>query len=342
MTLFVASVAVVLIMSAFCSLSEAGIYAVRKSYVMTMVEAGSLPGKVLADFKENMERPISAILIVNTAANTAGAAIAGYQVKALFGETALVWFAASFTLAVLLFSEIVPKLIGVVYAPTVAAAVALPWLAAIRLLYPLIWIVERLTERLHPELPELTAPEVEIEQLAKISAEEGSILPIEAQLVQNVLRLNEVKAADILTPRSVVFMLSADTTIQQVRDSVKEWKQSRIPIYAGDDPENWVGLVMARDILTCMAQDQFATKLRALQRPLYFVPETARGHDLLGEFIKKRSHLFGVLDEYGGIEGVVTLEDVLESLIGQEIMDEVDTAADLQEHARRRQRRMTQ
>ena len=114
----------------------------------------------------------------------------------------------------------------------------------------------------------MAAPEEEVEQLAMISAEEGSILPLEARLVQNVLRLDDVKAVDILTPRSVVFKLSADATIGQVRDSVKQWKQSRVPVYDGDDPENWIGLVLVRDMLTCMAQDQFDRKLRTLMRPL--------------------------------------------------------------------------
>jgi CBS domain containing-hemolysin-like protein len=341
MTLFVTSIALVLIVSAFCSLSEAAIYAVRMPYILTLVKLGSLRGRVLADFKENMERPISAILILNTAANTAGAAIAGYQVKELFGERALIWFTITFTLAVLVLSEIIPKTVGVIYSRGVAKAVALPWAAVVRLFYPLIWLVEHLTELYVPEEPELSAPEEEVEQLAMLSAREGSILPLEAQLVRNVLRLNDVKASSILTPRSVVFKLSADMTIGQARQSVKEWSVSRIPVYAGDDPENWVGMVLARDILTYMAQDQFDTRLQSLVRPLYFVPETAKGHDLLSEFLKKRSHLFGVLDEYGGIEGVVSLEDVLESLIGQEIVDESDTAADLQEQARRRYQRAT-
>lgn len=336
MTLFVTSVALALIVSAFCSLSEAAIYAVRKTYVLTLVKLGSKPGKVLAHFKENMEQPISAILILNTTANTAGAAISGYQVNELFGERALIWFTIVFTLAVLVLGEIIPKTVGVVYNRGVAKAVAVPWAAVVRLLYPLMWLVERVTRLYEPEEPALSAPEEEVEQLAMLSASEGSILPLEAQLVRNVLRLNDVKASSILTPRSVVFKLAADMTIRDARQSVKEWSVSRIPVYAGGDPENWVGMVLARDILTCMAQDQFDTTLQSLVRPLYFVPETAKGHDLLGEFLKKRSHLFGVLDEYGGVEGVVSLEDVLESLIGQEIVDESDTAADLQDQARQR------
>ncbi len=335
MTLFVVSVAIVLLVSAFSSMSESAIYAVRMTYVMTLSNSGSVAGNVLREFKENMERPISAILILNTAANTAGAAIAGHQAQQLFGESAVGWFAAAFTVAVLVFSEIIPKLVGVVYCRSVAPAVALVWAALIWVLAPVIWLIEKLTKLIQPEEPALSAPEEEVEQLAMISAEEGSILPLEARLVQNVLRLDDVKAADILTPRSVVFKLSADASIGQVHDSVKQWKQSRVPVYDGD-PENWIGQVLARDILTCMAQDQFDRKLRTLMRPLHLVPETAKGHELLRDFLKQRSHLFGVLDEYGGIEGVVSLEDVMESILGEEIVDELDTAADLQEDARRR------
>lgn len=339
MTMFVISIAIVLAMSAFCSMSETAIYTVRRPYVMSLASTGSAAGKVLAEFKENMERPISAVLILNTAANTAGSALAGHQVESLFGESAIIWFTLAFTLAVLVVGEIVPKLLGVLYCQGIATAIAIPWKIIVGLLSPMIWVVEHMAQFLHPEEPIMTAPEEEVEQLAMMSAKEGSILPLEAQLVQNVLRLNDVKALDILTPRSVVFKLSADKTIGEVREVVKEWKQSRIPLYEGEDAENWVGLVLARDILTCLAQDQFDRTLRSLLRPLYFVPETAKGHDLLAEFLKKRSHLFGVLDEYGGIEGVVSLEDVLESLIGQEIVDEFDTAADLQEHARTRHQR---
>lgn len=335
MTLFLISVAMVLLVSAFSSMSESAIYAVRSTYVLTLAKSGSLAGKLLSEFKENMERPISAILILNTVANTAGAAIAGHQAQQLFGESAVGWFAAIFTVAVLLFSEIIPKLVGVVYCRNVAPAVALIWAALIWLLAPVIWLIEKMTKLIQPEEPHLAAPEEEVGQLAMISAEEGSILPLEARLVQNVLKLDDVKAADILTPRSVVFTLSADATIRQVRDSVKQWKQSRLPAYEGD-AENWIGLVLARDILTCMAQDQFDRKLRTLMRPLHFVPETVKGHELLSDFLKKRSHLFGVLDEYGGVEGVVTLEDVMESILGEEIVDELDTAIDLQEDARRR------
>ena len=183
MTLFVISVAGVLIVSAICSLSEAALYAVRMPYVRSLAEAGSLPGKLLTQFKENMERPISAILILNTAANTAGAAIAGAQAGTLFGDAALIWFSASFTLAVLLLSEILPKVLGVIYCKQVAPLVAVPLNVVIMGLYPMIWTVHALSHYLKPKQRVYSAPEEEVSQMAMLSAEEGSILPMEAELV---------------------------------------------------------------------------------------------------------------------------------------------------------------
>lgn len=198
MTLFIVSVLVVMVVSAICSLSEAAMYAVRLPYVRQITEEGSSAGQTLTGFKENMERPISAILIVNTVANTAGAAVAGAQARILFGESSLLWFSLCFTLGVLFFSEIIPKVLGVVHNRPIATALARPWAAAIKLLYPVIWLVEHLSRLLKPR-EDLAAPEEEVHQFAMLSAEEGSIMPYEAKMVSNVLRLDEVKTRDIMT-----------------------------------------------------------------------------------------------------------------------------------------------
>jgi len=336
MTVFVLSVAIVIVVSAICSLTEASFYAVRTPYIRQITEAGSRAGQVLAGFKENMERPISAILIVNTVANTAGAAVAGSQARILFGEMSVVWFSLCFTVAVLFFAEIMPKVIGVVYSRPVATRMALPWAGVIKLLNPLIWVIQHLSRLFKPRDPVLAAPEEEVQQMAMISAEEGSIMPYEAELVRNVLRLDNVTTRDIMTPRPVVFKLPSDLTLGEVAENVKEWTYSRIPVYAADDPETWEGVAFSRDILSGLANDQFETTLGSLCTPIYFVSEKTAGHVLLETFLKRRSHLFGVMDEYGDITGIVTLEDVLESVIGKEIVDEADTAVDMQEVARRR------
>jgi CBS domain containing-hemolysin-like protein len=335
MTLFVLSVVVVLVVSAACSVSEAAIYAVRLPYVRRIAEAGSRAGHVLTGFKENMEQPISAILIVNTAANTAGAAIAGAQARLLFGDASVLWFSLFFTIAVLFLSEIVPKVVGVVYNRQIARSLALPWFAMIKALHPVIWVIQHMSGWIKPANP-LAAPEEEVQQLAMLSAEEGSIMPHEARMVGNVLRLDTVKTREIMTPRPVVFKLAADMTLREVADKVKQWSHTRVPIYDVDDPEAWSGFVFCREVLSGLANDQFSTTLGEISHPLLFVSEKTAGHVLLRAFLKRRTHLFGVVDEYGDITGIVTLEDVLESLLGEEIVDEIDEAVDMQEVARRK------
>jgi len=292
---------------------------------------------VLDDFKDNMERPISAILIVNTTANTAGASIAGAMAADLFGGSALVWFSVFFTFSVLIFSEIIPKIVGVVYVRPIARAVALPWNFTVRLLYPVIWVIEHVSTWIKPNQQVFSAPEEEVVQLARISADEGSISAQEAALVTNALALNEVTARDVMTPRTVVYRLPETLTLREIAGRVEGWQFSRIPIHDPEDSEQWTGVVRASDVLINLARDRFDVTLAELGRPLHFVPGAMEGHTLLNQFLAKRTHLFGVVDEFGGMAGVVTLEDVVEELIGHEIIDEVDRVVDLQEAARGRQ-----
>jgi CBS domain containing-hemolysin-like protein len=331
------SVVVVLVVSAICSLSEAALYAVRMPYISQLVESGSVAGKVLAKFKHNMEQPITAILIVNTVANTAGAAIAGAQARDIFdGRVSIFAFSAIFTLLVLFLSEIMPKIAGVAYARQVATLVSVPVNGVVAAMHPVVWLTEKFSRMLKGGQPTVFAPETEVVQMAVVSAEEGSILHEEAGLVGNVLRLDDVCAKDIMTPRTVALTLSADTTLRQFRDRSYEKVYSRIPLYAPDNPENWIGVVRSQDILTRLANDEFETVLQDICRPIHFVPEQTHGHHLLTEFLTRKVHLLGVVDEYGSITGIVTLEDIMESLVGVEIVDETDLTADLQKEARAR------
>lgn len=336
MTIFIASVATVIIVSALCSLSEASIYAVRRPYIRTLIDSGSLAGVALEGYKDNMERPISAILIVNTAANTAGAAIAGAQAVVLFGPESFLWFSAAFTLAVLLFSEIFPKILGVVYSRPIARAAALPWKAAITVLTPIVWTVERFSTVLKPSGQVFAAPEDEVAQLARISADEGSISDHEAEMVTNALALNDLTAREVMTPRPVVFRLPTSATLAEVREQVTDWTHSRIPTFDPDDPDRWTGMVRSVDLLAALAEGRDGDTVGELARPLHFVTEGMRGHHLLSRFISERTHLFAVVDEFGGVAGVVTLEDVVESLLGREIVDETDQDPDLRAVARTR------
>ena len=274
-------------------------------------------------------------VFINTAANTAGAAIAGAQARLLFGETSLIWFSVVFTLAVLFLSEIIPKVAGVVYNRHVATAIAAPWAVTVKILFPLIWLTQHVSRFLKPD-ESVIAPEEEVHHFAMLSAEEGSIMQHEAEMVSNVLRLDQVKTRDVMTPRPVVFKLASDTTLGQLSRKITEWNHTRVPIFDPNDPDSWKGFVFARDVLAGLAADRFDSTLEQFCKPLFFVSEDTPGHVLLRTFLKRRTHLFGVVDTYGDITGIVTLEDVLESLIGEEIVDETDSAVDMQEVARRR------
>jgi CBS domain containing-hemolysin-like protein len=310
MELFITAVAIVLIVSALCSLSEAALYSVAPAYVRQLAESGTTQGRLLTRFKQNIGPPITAILVMNTVANTAGASIAGAQARFLFGESALLWFSALFTLAVLVLAEIIPKVIGVSRNRAVSRMMAIPLDGLVRALWPFV----RLTQRFSGAIAggrEPVAPESEIGRIADLSAEEGSILQSEATLVKNVLKLDEIRARDIMTPRTVVFKQPDNLTVEEISKEAWALPYARIPVHDAEETDDWTGLVLRR-------------------------PETLPGHTLLNQFLRRRKHLFGVIDEYGNIIGIVTMEDVLESLIGEEIVDETDKVVDMREVARKR------
>jgi CBS domain containing-hemolysin-like protein len=328
----------VLVISAICSVTEAALYAVRPSFVRSLNAEGSAAGRVLDGMKGHTERPISTILIVNTAANTAGASIAGAQAEEIFGAQYIVWFSVAFTIAVLFFSEIIPKIIGVAYSDRLSVVIARPLSIAVFLMLPAVWMIQRLSRLIKPDGPIISAPEEEVGHMARMSAEEGSILPIEADLVQHVLKLNEVSAEQIMTPRSVVMRLPSNRKLRAVSEDMAarriEWTNSRIPITRDGNDDDWCGVILRRDALALLASDEFDRTLDSFAKPLHFVKTTTPGHILLDSFIEKRSHLFAVVDPDETIVGIVTLEDVLESLIGEEIVDEVDVVVDMQAFAR--------
>ncbi|MFG0243397.1 MAG: CNNM domain-containing protein [Phycisphaerales bacterium JB054] len=336
MTLLIVTVAAVLLISGLCSLTEAALYSVRVSYVRNLADSGSRAGKILSAFKAGMERPIAAILIVNTVANTAGATIAGALAEKELGHGALIWFSAVFTLCVLVLAEILPKIAGVAFSQGVTRTVAVGLQAVVFVLGPLVWLVQTVSKTVLPTAHIAIAPEDEVRHMARMSAEEGSILPIEAELVQNVLKLNDLLAKQIMTPRAVVSELRANMTLREVEERERDWTHARLPVYAEGDSERWAGVVLRRDILAALARGERDRLVGSMCQPLHFVPSNTRGHLLLRQFVAMRTHLFGVVNEHGVVVGVVTLEDVMESLIGEEIVDEMDVVVDMQQYARER------
>lgn len=329
------SVSIALVISAMCSLFEASLYSIPMSHVEMMVQSGSKAGRILKDLRQEIQRPISAILTLNTVANTAGAAIAGSAATIVFGHKWLGVFTALFTLAILFLSEIIPKTAGVAYSQTLAPLIARPLLWFVWVFTPVVWLVQFMTRLVAKDKIETIVSAEEIIALARMGRRAGKIHPDEERVIRNILILKMKKAHEIMTPRTVVFSLSEHLTLREAREKGGLWPHSRVPVY-DKDQEDIVGLVLRKDLLAALADDREDLRLSDLMRPVHFVPESATADKLLTEFLERRQHLFVVIDEYGGLSGVLSLEDVLEEIVGREIVDELDKAEDMRELARRR------
>ena len=334
------AVAFAVLISASCSVTEAVLYSIPWSYIERLRNDGRRSGEILYRLRQRIEEPITAVLTLNTVANTAGAAVAGAAFADVFGPQYMAVFAAAFTVAILIFSEVIPKTLGVSYARPLAPAIARPLAFLVWSLKPVIIVGGALTRMLTPEKSSPHTTEDDIRAVVSLSRRSGSIKPYEETSIRNILSLDHKRVEDIMTPRTVTFSLPADMTVQQAREQGDFWHYSRIPVY-DEHNEDMVGLVLRRAILEEIAADRDETKLAEIMRPVHFVLESVTLDKLLLNFLEVRMHLFVVLDEYGGLSGVVTLEDVLEEILGKEIVDETDRVEDLRQLARRKRSQLT-
>ena len=282
-----------------------------------------------------MEHPISAILTLNTIAHTAGAVGAGAEADAIFGSEFSGIIAAVLTLLILVFSEIIPKTLGAVYAKPLTPFTAYSLRVLLFVFAPAVFAFEFLTRAMRPSEDAPTVTRSELQVLARISAEEGGIQERENRIVSNLLQLADVQVETIMTPRTVVMMFQQEQTVGEVMQLHKFLPYSRIPVY-GDSADDINGYVLRHEIYMRAAADEYQLKMREIARELQVVPETNSVAKVLDEFIAKQDHIFLVIDEYGGTAGLITLEDTVETLLGIEILDESDRVADLRQLARRR------
>lgn len=340
--LLIVVLAVVLI-SATCSLFEAVLYSVPISHIESLAQSGHKSGKTLRKLRANVDRPISAILSLNTIANTGGASIAGFIAGNILGKNSIeeYIFSAGFTLAILLFAEVIPKTIGVVYARPIATLIANPLQLLVWIFTPFIILCRLATRLVAKEQKEQDISDEELISLARLGRRSGALDPTEAGVIQNILSLKSKTAAQVMTPRTVVFSLSEDLTVEEARNQKGIWAHSRIPIYS-EGFEDIVGFVLRREVLAALTNDRNNLKLSELMRPVHFVAETHTLDRILQMFLEQRQHLFIVIDEYSGLAGVLTLEDVLEEILGKEIVDESDQVTDMRELARRRRQQTHQ
>ena len=334
--LIIATIAVLSI-SCICSVLEAALYSISASQIELLARQGRKSGRILKLLYDDIQRPISAILSLNTLANTGGAAIAGAAFAGVFGRSNEVYFTGALALSVLIFSEIVPKTIGVLYARSLATFIARPIQWLVWIFTPLIWLnyfITRLITRNSSSIQDISAEEIEI--IARMGRQAGAIAPEQERIIRNILNLHGLRAGDVMTPRTVVMSLDRNLTVSAAREQAGGWPHSRVPVY-DQNKESMIGVVMRRDVFNALADGRADLTLGALERRAHFVPELARLDQLFKEFLQRREHLFLVVDEYGDFAGIITLEDVLEEIVGVEIVGEFDPVVDMQERARRRQ-----
>ncbi len=329
------SVSFAVVISAFCSLFEAVLYSISTSQIEMLKKSGHSSAQHLQNLKADIDQPITAILTLNTIANTIGASVAGAAAAKIFGDANLILFSSSFTLTILIFSEILPKTIGVNYTLKLAPYVALPLHAIVILLTPIIWLCRAIT-RLLPKKSEETISAEELQTIAALSRESGDLEENEEKVISNIIDLKNKIVRQVMTPRTVTFSLNEHMTVGNAVAKLNELSvHSRIPIY-NRGPNNITGIAMRKDILQAAAEGKTKLTISRFKRPAHFVPETARLNRILVDFFDRRQHLFIVVDEYGTMTGIISMEDVLEEIIGREIIDESDNAKDMRELARLR------
>ncbi|MBW2116262.1 MAG: DUF21 domain-containing protein [Deltaproteobacteria bacterium] len=330
MTELIIAASFAIIISAGCSLFESVLYSVPTRHIETMVQAGKSTGKL---------RPIAAILSLNTIANTAGAAVAGSAASAVFGYQWLGFFSAFFTVAVLVFAEILPKTAGVVYCRSLVPKVAYPLRGLVWFMTPAIWLSGLITRLFTGDKSEEAITAEEIRVMARLSLQTGGIKLYQEQAIENILTLQNKQVKDVMTPRTVIFSLSEHLTVEEASKVATNWEHSRFPVY-DQDMEDVVGVVFTKELFMALTEGKKDMHLTELMRPVHFVVETARLNTVLMEYLELRQHLFVVLDEYGGLAGLSSLEDILEEILGREIVDESDEVADKRELARSRRERL--
>jgi CBS domain containing-hemolysin-like protein len=319
--------------SFLCSLLEAGLLSLPRSYVESMVERGSDAGRRLKVMKESIDRPLAAILTLNTFAHTLGAAGAGAQAVVVFGDAYIGAFSAVLTLIILILSEIIPKTLGAVYWRQLAGPMAAFIKPLIWVLYPLVWLSQQLTKLISRGEAEKQVNRAEFAALATLGAEEGVFNPRESKILQSLLRFNELEARDVMTPRTVMVAFPTATPVREVAE--RELRFSRLPVYESNR-DHITGYILRGDVLRAMAEDQDDRPIGEIQRDLLTVPDSLPLPRLFERLLERQEHIALVVDEYGGTAGIATMEDVVETLLGMEIVDEADTVHDMQVLARER------
>jgi len=322
----------VLGISFLCSLLESFILSVTHAHISLVSKDRPALGKKLSHFKENINQPLSAILSLNTIANTVGAASVGAITLIEFGSNWVAIMSGILTLCILIFSEIIPKTIGALYWKKILVPATFAVQVLIIMTYPLVVFLEFLSKWLAKAENEDKVSREEVIAMAELGEDEGTIEESESTVIENVLMLDDISVEEVLTPRSVIFAVNKTNSVREVLDKYNDIEFSRIPVYE-DGLDNIIGIVRRHVLLKSKAEDQFDVTMGELAKPIHAVEENDSVGDVLDEFVKRREHLFMVKDQFGQVAGLITLEDAIETLLGVEIVDETDSVVDMRKLA---------
>jgi CBS domain containing-hemolysin-like protein len=324
-----------LFVSFLCSIMESVLLSTPQSFLMVKQADGNAWAKSFIELKLNIDKPLSAILSLNTVAHTVGAAGVGAQAVFVFGDAYFGIVSAVLTILILVFTEIIPKTIGARYWRNLTKSSYIIIKFMIFLTYPLVLASALITKAISNNSKENTTSREEIAAMASIGTDEGIFSDKENKIIQNILKLKNVKVTDIMTPRVVMAVANENLLLNDFLKNKNYLKFSRIPVFA-DNEENITGYVFRQLVFEHLAEDKHSLKIKDIKREILVVPDSMVLFSLWEKLLEKKEHIALIVDEYGGVDGIVTMEDIIETLLGLEIVDEKDTITDMQKFARER------
>lgn len=335
-----------ILFSFLCSIWEAVLLSITPSFVEVTYKQGTKTGQLLKNFKEDIDRPLSAILTLNTIAHTVGAIGVGSQAGKMYGDQNMVlggfelpfsveaFVGAAMTLAILILSEIIPKTLGANNWKQLSGFTVNSLNVVIIALYPLVLLSQLITKSMKKDKDKSVLSRADFSAMAEIGEKEGIFRSNESRIIHNLLRLNTIRTKDVMTPRTVVKAANQERTIQEFYDKNEKLQFSRIPVFA-ESKDHINGFVLKDEILSSIIKDNGEAPLRDIMREILIINEQVPLPDLFNQLMEKREHIALVVDEFGGMAGIVTMEDVIETLLGIEIVDELDNIEDMQLLARK-------
>ena len=339
MTLLLVYFFVAIIMSFLCSLLEAVLLSITPSFIESLKEEGK--GELslkLSALKDNIDKPLAGILSLNTIAHTVGAAGVGAQATKIWGDQSMGIVSGVLTLLILVFSELIPKSLGASYWRSLGGFTAKTLTVIIWLMYPLVLLSYGISALLSKNKEKSSISRAEVSAMADIGHKEGIFHESESKMLKNMIRLKHITIEDVMTPRTVIFSVPEDTKVMDLFKNADFKKISRIPLYR-NTPDDITGYVHKNDVLTEMAEDHHQKKLSEIKRKIIMVSKEITLPQILDKFVESKEHIALAMNNYGGVSGLVTMEDVFETVLGIEIMDEYDSVEDMQAYARNKWRR---